>query len=196
MMKYILILLLLLPIAFSQDYVKIKYFYTPKDMVVERGKSNESLVILENTHNETIYMIRLKYEIPSGLFIEQKEIEELSPNQRKSIRFNLTANVGKGDYNITIWAESIDEINGNKIQSPKYTFKVKVLDSNVTQSIGNTTTTEITSTTTTTTFYETTTAFQTTTTLPSKPRIPSNIKFVLVALLILALIFLFIIMMR
>jgi len=194
MMKYIIILLLLLPTVYSQNYIKIKYFYTPEDMIVERGKSVESFVIIENTYEEPIYMISLKYEAPSGFSINSKELDELFPSQRKSIRFNLSANVNEGDYNITIWAEAIDEIDGNKIQSPKYTFKVKVFEGNTTQTVIETQTTE--TIIPTTTFYETTTILQSTTTPLVKQKLPNNIKFALIALLAIVLVILFIIMLR
>jgi uncharacterized integral membrane protein len=197
MLKYIIFILLVLPIVYSQDYMKIKYFYVPKDMVVESTKSNESIVIVENTHNETIYMVSLKYNLPSGFSISQKEIEELQSNQKKSIKFNLTANTNKGVYNITIWAESIDDISGNKIQSPKYTFQVSVLEkTGVNTTIATTTYSIITTTTYSTTANTTTVATQSTTTNVQIKRLTNNVKFVLIGAIILILVVLLIIMSR
>jgi hypothetical protein len=177
--------------------MKIKYFYVPKDMIVESTKSNESIVIVENTHNETIYMVSLKYNLPSGFSISQKEIEELQSNQKKSIKFNLTANTNKGVYNITIWAESIDDISGNKIQSPKYTFQVSVLEkTGVNTTIATTTYSIITTTTYSTTANTTTVATQSTTTNVQIKRLTNNVKFVLIGAIILILVVLLIIMSR
>jgi len=203
MLKYIIVIILFLPIVCSQDYIKIKYFYMPRDMVVERTKSNESIVIIENTHNETIYMVSLKYNLPSGFSINQKEIEELQPGQKKSIKFNLTANANKGIYNVTIWAESIDDLGGKKIQSLKYTFQVNVLEksesntatalttSKTTHSINIGTATTLSTTVKTT---NTTAIMQPTATNVQPKKTPNNIKFVLIGVIILFLVVLLIIM--
>ncbi|MFN6992234.1 MAG: hypothetical protein ACK4MM_05885 [Fervidobacterium sp.] len=155
-LQILLILLISISLVNAQDYVKLKYFYYPKTFVVEQGKSNSSFVMLENTYNETLYNIFLKFQLPAGIEAtqEQEGIEELWQNQKDTIQFNLTAiTIANGTYNVTIWAESINQIGSNYIQSPKQTFILIVLkniteiktttSSSVTtiQPTGNTTTT-------------------------------------------------------
>lgn len=145
-LQILLILLMSISLVNAQDYVKLKYFYYPKTFIVEQGKSNSSFVMLENTYNETLYNIFLKFQLPTGIEATQEEkgIEELWQNQKGTIKFNLTATtIANGTYNVTIWAESINQIGSNYIQSPKQTF-ILIVTKNMTEiklTITSTTTT-------------------------------------------------------
>lgn len=160
-LQILIILLVLVPLTNAQDYTKIKYFYYPKIFIVEQGKSNSSLVMLENTYNETLYNIFLKFQLPDGIEAVQEEngIEELQQNKRDSIKFNLTAKtISNGTYNVTIWAESINQIGSDYIQSPKQIFTLIVLKN--TTEITTTTLPSINSTTTSIVSNQSTTTIQ------------------------------------
>ncbi|MBU5688356.1 MAG: hypothetical protein KQA31_03045 [Candidatus Aenigmarchaeota archaeon] len=195
----LIFLLFLLNLSTSQDYLKIKYFYQPKDLVIEKGKYNETFFVLENTYDETIFMVKLRYQIPSNFIIYQSEIDEILPKQKKSLRINISTTANEGLYNLTFWAESINEINGNKIQSQKYTLPVLVVNLNKTTS--NTTittniqTTKI-NTTTTTNLNQTTNQTTTTTIEKMKKTIDPKTKVILIAIIAILLVIIFFILSR
>ncbi len=193
MKKYIILLLLILPLVAGQDYLKLKYFYQPKEVIVEQGRQNETFIILQNTHNQTIFMVSLKYSASSEFSITQKEIEEMQPSQKKSLKFNISTTAKEGIYNITIWAESIDTIENNKIQGPRFDLPVIVIkgnQNNKTTIVSTTTSTTLNSTTTTTS----TTSNITKTTIDSvvKKTIDPKIRtvfIIFISILIVALLF-------
>jgi len=145
----------------AQEYVKIKYFYYPKNIVVTQGQSNSTMVVFENNYNETLYNIILKFQLPAGIEAIQNPngIEELFPGKRGGIKFSIKAtSISNGTYNVVLWGESANQIGSNYIQSPKYTFNVTVIKAN----ISSTTTTVVTTTVEKTTFHSTTTILKTT----------------------------------
>jgi hypothetical protein len=98
---------------------------------------------------------------------------------------------------VTIWAESINDLGGKKIQSPKYTFQVNVLEK---EAVNNTTSSPVAvktayMETANTTTPKNTMVLQTTTNIQLK-KTPSNVKFVLIAAVIITLVVLLIIMSR
>ncbi len=159
LISYILLFLFfLVPIINAQDYLKITFFYYPKSIFIEQGKTNSSFVVLKNMYNETLYNIVLKFQLPAGIVVTQEKdgLEELNPDEKGSIKFNLTAtSINNGTYDVTFWAESINQIDSNYIQSSKQTFTLiviknstEVTTSTTVQPTINTTTTQISSTST------------------------------------------------
>ncbi|MCX8178829.1 MAG: hypothetical protein N3D75_03300 [Candidatus Aenigmarchaeota archaeon] len=148
-MRYFVVLLaiIIIPLANAQEY-KLKYAYYPKDMVIESGKSNETLVVFENLHNETVYNVKINFVLPQGFSANHTIIEEMEQKQKKSTKISISTNAKNGTYNITIWAESIETVSGIKVQSPKYNFTVNVTGYNL--SLATTTTTVVTTTVTAT----------------------------------------------
>lgn len=176
----------MLPLVSSAEDYKIKYFFYPKDMTIKYGETNDTFTIIQNLHNETLYNVELKYQLPKGFVINQKIIEELEPNQRKSLRFNITPNVPNGVYNITIWAETSQTISGTKVSSPKYTFKV-----NVHGYVNATTTIQTNSTLKTTTINSTFTQFNKTTTtdvVKDQGKTTNKLFFIIPAIIVIILI--------
>ncbi|MEM5799502.1 MAG: hypothetical protein QXZ43_02455 [Candidatus Aenigmatarchaeota archaeon] len=189
----LIFLLFSLHISTSQNY--IKYFYQPKDLTIEKGKYNETFFVFENTHNESIFMVKLRYQIPSNFVVYQSEVDEILPKQKKSLKLNISTTANEGLYNLTFWAEAVNEINGNKPQSQKYTLPVLVISSNKTITTTSVQTTKINTTLTTVNLNQTT---KTTTTAVEniKNTINPTIRVILIAIIVIFLVIIFVILSR
>ncbi|MCX8179345.1 MAG: hypothetical protein N3E38_01230 [Candidatus Aenigmarchaeota archaeon] len=187
-MRKFLVLFIIFALVYAQDYQKLKYFYLPKEIILQEGSYNESFIIVENTHSETIFLLSLKYEALPNFDIISKEIEELNPKERKAIRFNVSS-TKEGLYNLTVWVESINEINGVRIQSQKVKIPIIVLKplsapveiKNVTI---NTTTTAISKTTSIQSMTSPENILTTTIVYENKTKINPRVKTILIILLI------------
>ena len=138
--------------SLSQEYIKIKLKIIFPNITVLQGSSTDTAFKAENLHDETL-VVNYKFEKPEGMNVStrpEKWSREIVPNESATIHLTVSADKDlKNDtYTIEVWAEALEMIGDNYIQSEKHPINVTVLYNPI---MHITTTTSTTTSTTTTT---------------------------------------------
>jgi hypothetical protein len=107
---FLLVFISFLAYSGSYSYKEIDFLYLDPNISILQGQELSTRVVLENSGNETIEWISIKFETPSGIGIVKpvKEVEIIGPKGRVSFKFNITASndIEVGSKEISMWPES------------------------------------------------------------------------------------------
>lgn len=141
-------------LSLSQEHIKIKLKIIFPNITVLQGILTDTAFKAENLHDESV-VVDYKFEKPSNMDIwsrPEKWSKEIDPNESATIHLSIFAgkDVKNDTYTIKVWAQALEMIGDNHIQSEKYPINVTVLYNPILH-VTTTTTTVTTIMTTTTT---------------------------------------------
>jgi len=154
LIPFSLIWLAMVQSSLSQEHIKIKLKIIFPNITVLQGILTDTAFKAENLHDESV-VVDYKFEKPSGMDIwtrPEKWSNEIKPNESASIHLSVFAgkDLKNDTYTIKVWAQALEMIGNNHIQSEKYPINVTVLYNPILH-VTTTTTTVTTIMTTTTT---------------------------------------------